>query len=105
MTFHTNYGNCLLHAMANIFLQLGDEKASKKFLAAGKRYFGVQNLSGLPDEDQIKKVNRFIRSTLEPIPNTTSTRAWLENGNNMNEYLYLFQVNWAKDIIQLGVFR
>lgn len=105
MRYNEVYGDCLLHGMANVLTSIGDEKAAKKFLALGKQYFGVANLAGMPDADQISKVNRFLRTTLEPIPNTTSIRAWLENGQNMQEYLYLFQTNWARDIIQLGVFK
>ena len=105
--FIFNYGHngCLLHLMANALTELGDEKCGKKLLSAGKKYFGIASLSGMPEEDQIKKMNRFMRDTLEPLPNTTAIRAWLENGNNMNEYLYLFKTNWATAIIQLGVFR
>jgi hypothetical protein len=75
------------------------------FKRKAKRFFGVGNLDGMPDADQVKKMNAFWRHVLDPIPGTISIRAWLENINSVDEYITLFHKNWCKDVIKTGALR
>ncbi len=91
--------------MAEVFEEQAGTKTAGKFRREASLFFGVCNLDGIQSSDQIKKMNNFMKRRLEPIPNTTFIRAWLEDIDNIDEYIFHFKSNWCGDIIKIGVFN
>lgn len=97
-----HYNNCIIHRTIDVLTEQGGPEVAQQFKRLIKKHTGINNLDGLPDADQIYRVNCFWKSLLEPIPNTTFIRSWLENGSNINEYILLFKMNWCKDVLASG---
>lgn len=99
------YKNCVIFLSKEIIQAHGGDVAANNFKCRAKTFFGVSNLDGMPEPEQIKRINQFWRQLLEPVPNTTFIRTWLEDSNNLNEYILLFNNNWCKDVITSGALR
>jgi hypothetical protein len=98
------YLNCIIHQSADALQEVGSQEVATRFKKEAKKFFGINNLDGLPPGEQIKKMNQFWRHKLEPVPNTTFIRSWLEDHDNMHEYMMFFERNWSREIVKLGVF-
>lgn len=101
----STYNKCIVRLCAEVIIAHGGPDAAVVFKRKAKRYFGVNNLDGLTDVEQIKRMNAFWRNLLDPIPNTVFIRAWLENINSIDEYITLFHKNWCSDVIKTGALR
>ena len=97
-----HYGECAVRGTTKIINEIAGKEAGTRFKYKAKKFLGIRDLGGMSEEEQIKKMNAFWRETLEPIPETTFIRSWLENSGNLDEYLDLFESEWAKDVIAVG---
>lgn len=99
------YKKCLIHAMAAVIEMQSDVKTAGKFRREAGIHFGVCNLDGIPSAEQVKKMNVFMKRKLELLPNTTFIRAWLEDIESFDEYIFHFKNSWCGDVIRIGVFN
>lgn len=94
---------CIITELRTTIHQMSNKHNATFFNNRVKMYFGVSSLSGLPEHEQVKKMNEFWKQFLEPIPNTTFIRSWLTPCNSVAEYVHLFYHNWGIEVINLGV--
>lgn len=93
----------IIDAIYQIIKERGGQQTADAFLEDCREFID-SGLSTIPPSDQIRKMNAYWIDLLSVRPGTVNVRNWIQDIDDVNEYLEVFREDWCHLLLNTGVY-